>query len=245
MATAQFAEQRFDGDRFAEINPEQSAEFWAPPLAPTATPAAADILLREEAGLATGEEHYFQRPEQADFPEAQTSLALRRKLIAGIAIVAASGAGTLAYSFWASPGEKPSTQTAQTAPAVQSSPVAPVQAAPRSPESPPAAPVAVAWPDLPPSVTVEAPPQVVATSPPANTATRQTVPASQNREIVFLQRPGVNIRSTPAANGIVLGTAAKGARFKVTKREGDWVQVENSRLKGWINSQFLAPKQPR
>lgn len=244
MATAQFAEQRFEGDRFAEINLEQPAEFWAPPLAPTATPAAADIPLREEAGLATGEEHYFQ-PEQTDFPEAQTSLALRRKLIAGIAIVAALGAGTLAYFFWASPGDKLSAQTAQTAPAVQSSPVAQVQAASRSPKSPPAVPVAVAWPDLPPSVTVEAAPQVASTAPPANTATRQSVRASQTREIVFLQRPGVNIRSTPAANGIVLGTAAKGARFKVTKREGDWVQVENSRLKGWISSQFLAPQQPR
>jgi SH3-like domain-containing protein len=70
-------------------------------------------------------------------------------------------------------------------------------------------------------------------------------PATQNRDIVFLQRPGVNIRATPAANGLVLGTAPKGTRFKVAKRDGDWIQVERDRLKGWINSQFLGPNDPR
>ena len=27
--------------------------------------------------------------------------------------------------------------------------------------------------------------------------------------------------------------------------ERDWVQVENTRMKGWINSQFLAPNKPQ
>ena len=37
----------------------------------------------------------------------------------------------------------------------------------------------------------------------------------------------------------------QGTRFTATRREGDWIQVENGRLKGWINSQFLVPDKPR
>ena len=62
---------------------------------------------------------------------------------------------------------------------------------------------------------------------------------------VFLERPGVDIRSAPSANAPVLGAAPRGTQFTATGREGDWVQVENTRLKGWINSQFLAPDKPR
>jgi hypothetical protein len=33
-------------------------------------------------------------------------------------------------------------------------------------------------------------------------------------------------------------------RFKVTNREGDWVQVESAQFSGWIKSQFLAANKP-
>ena len=46
-------------------------------------------------------------------------------------------------------------------------------------------------------------------------------------------------------DGAVLGSAPKGTRFKVTKRNGDWAQVESDRLKGWIKSEFLGPNEPR
>jgi hypothetical protein len=95
----------------------------------------------------------------------------------------------------------------------------------------------LAWPDPPASVPTETSPQVA----PAALAGTAPRPPWENQDIVFLKRPGVNIRSTPSANGTVLGTAAKGTRFKVTKREGDWVQVASDRFKGWINSQFLGP----
>jgi hypothetical protein len=246
MATGQFteprlSEPRLNGDGFAESSLD-AAQFWAPPLAPAGTPAAGNIALRQDPveSLTIGELP-FQPPEQMDFTDTETSLRSGRKLIAGAVIVAALGAGALAYFFLAPAGE-PVTQTAEPAQIVQSSAAAPVQAVPRPSPEPPAA---VAWPDLPPSVTAEASPQVASAAPAANSAARQAVPASQNRDTVFLQRPGVNIRSTPSANGTVLGTAPKGARFKVTSREGDWVQVESSRFKGWINSQFVGPNQPQ
>jgi hypothetical protein len=174
-------------------------------------------------------------PPLAPFEDEDAFLApepSRRKLIAGTAIVAALGAAVLAYFFLVSPGAKPPAETAQTSPVassptgVGSSSEALVQPAPT-----------VA--DVPASLTPEASPQVV-----ANVVTPQTNSTAQNPELVFLQRPGVNIRSGPSGTAPAIGTAPKGTQFTATGREGDWVQVENTRLKGWINSQFLAPNKP-
>jgi hypothetical protein len=177
------------------------------------------------------DEHLFQPAERSDI----FRFGLQPKLIAGAAIVATLAVGVLAYVLWPAAGEKTKTETAEAAPAAQSEPDITGQAAPRIPEPSLSAPTAVARPDLPPSgVTASA----------GGTVARHA-PTTQNRDIVFLQRPGVNIRSTPATNGPVLGTAPKGTRFKVSNRDGDWVQVEGDRLKGWINSQFLGPNNPR
>jgi hypothetical protein len=127
---------------------------------------------------------------------------------------------------------------------VQSSPEVLVQTASRMPEHP-REPDAVAWPDIPPSITAETSPDAAPNAVTANVAPNQTVSGSQNQEIVFLQRSGVNIRSTPSTNGPILGTAPKGTRLKVINREGEWVQVESGRSSGWINSQFLAPDEPQ
>jgi hypothetical protein len=240
MATGNSTEAPLNQDRFAQSSLDDPPEFWVPPLAPPETTAAADILLRQGTSI------IIQAPDKSDLREIDTSLSLRRKVIAGTAIVAALGVAALAYLFLASAAEKTPTQSAESALAVQSSGVAPVQVAPRMiPEPSSATPNAVAWPDLPPSVTVEASPQLAPAARTGNTATHQTVPPWENPDIVFLQRPGVNIRSTPSATGAVVGTARKGMRFEVTNREADWVQVESGLLKGWINSQFLAPNEPR
>jgi hypothetical protein len=247
MARGDFTEAQLNRNRSVESSLEHPDQFSAPPIVPTESAGDADLLLQLEAFARMSRDgHSFHPTEQNDLIESQTSFGSRRKLIAGSAVVVALGAGALAYFLLPSGGETTPTQTAEFAPTAQPSPVAPVQAAPSVPEpspAPPSSPV-VAWPDVPSSVAFD-PTLQLAAAPPANTATRQTVPASQNRDTVILQRPGVNIRSTPSANGPVLGTAAKGTRFEVTNREGDWVQVESGRLKGWINSQFLAPNEPR
>src|SRR4029079_4758711 len=94
-------------------------------------------------------------------------------------------------------------------------------------------------PDSPPSIAAGASPQVA-----PGAVTPQTASGAQNGAPLFLQRPGVNIRSAPSGNAPVLGTAPRGTQFTATSREGDWVEVENPRWKGWINSQFLAPNKP-
>jgi hypothetical protein len=168
----------------------------------------------------SGDEDAFLAPEPS-----------RRKLIAGTAIVAALGVAVLAY-FLVSPGAKPPAETAQISPVASS----PIEAGSSSEAQVQPAPTVA---DVPASVTPEASPQVA-----ANVVTPQTNSTAQNPDLVFLQRPGVNIRSGPSGTAPVLGTAPKGTQFTATGREGDWVQVENTRMKGWINSQFLAPDKP-
>jgi hypothetical protein len=206
-----------NGDYLAEDSLRMPAELWAPPLAPF------------------GDEDAYLAPQPS-----------RRMLIAGIAIVAALGAATLSYFFFlASSGTKPPAETAQTpsvassATGVESSSETLVQPAPTVAEPSPGAGV-MPSPDVPASLAAEASPQVAASA-----WTPQTSSTAQNPELVFLQRPGVNIRSGPSGNAPVIGTAPRGTQFAATGQAGDWIQVENTRLKGWINSQFLAPDKPQ
>jgi cytoskeletal protein RodZ len=205
------------GESFlAEDSLSMPAELWAPPLAPL------------------GDEDAFVAPGPS-----------RRTLIAGIAIVAALGVAVLTYFFLASPGAKPPAETAQTSPVVSSptgvGPSSETQVQPAPTVAEPSPSGVVPSPDVPASLAAEAPPQVAASA-----VTPQTNSTAQNPDdLVFLQRPGVNIRSGPSGTAPVLGTAPKGTQFTATAREGDWVQVENTRLKGWINSQFLAPDKPQ
>jgi hypothetical protein len=247
MRTADHSGTTLSAYSSAESSVDHLANSWVPPIAPTGPSPANDGFLGEQAfGGTLRDEHFFKPAQQSDLHQILTSFGSRRKLIVGSAVVATLGVAALAYVFWFSAGEKTRTQTAETTATVQSSPVAPVRADPRTPAPYPASFSVPAWPDPPASAPVEASPQV---APAARTGggslTRQIVPARQNQDIAFVQRPGVNIRSTPSANGSVLGIVPKGKRFKVTKREGDWVQVESDYLKGWIKSQFLGSNEPR
>ena len=238
--------KRSNGDSFAEGRLNPPAETWAPPLAPNGTTAAEIVLLREDTFRPEiGGEDPFQLPAPSSPYETFGS---RRKLIAGTAIIAALGVAVLAYFFLASPGANVPAETAESSPiAVQapsgtpepSSPTraeasseTPVQPAPSVLEPSRAASGVVPSPDVAASRTAEGTPQVAPSA--------ETPP-----DLVFLQRPGVNIRSAPAGNAPVLGTAPRGTQFTATSREGDWVRVENTRMKGWINSQFLAPNKPQ
>ena len=165
----------------------------------------------------------------------------RGNLIAGTAIVAALGVAVFASFFLASLGAKPPAETAQTVPVASTEAEAQVQPAPTVAEPSPAASSVVPSPEVPASLTAEASSQVAPWA-----GTPQTASTAQSpHDLVFLQRPGVNIRSGPSGTAPALGTAPQGTQFTATGREGDWVQVENARLKGWINSQFLAPDKPQ
>jgi hypothetical protein len=247
MRTADHSGTTLSAYSSAESSVDHLANSWVPPIAPTEPSPANDSFLGEQAfGGPLRDEHLFHPAQQSDLRQILTNFASQRKLIVGIAVVAALGVAALAYLLSPSAEKKTTTQTEETTATVQSSPVAPIRAAPRIPAQIPAPASALAWPDPPASAPVEASPKV---APAARTGggslMRQTVPARQNQDIAFVQRPGVNIRSTPSSNGIVLGIVPKGKRFKVTKREGDWVQVESDYLKGWVKSPFLGSNEPR
>jgi hypothetical protein len=239
MATVDITDVRPNGNSFAEGRLNPTDEVWAPPLAPNGTTAAGHVLLREETFRPViGGEDSFQPLEPSNLYETFGS---RRKLIAGAAIIAALGVAGLTYFFLASPGAKAPADTSPSASsptAVESSSKTQVQPAPTVAEPSPGASGVVPSPDVAASLTAAASPQVGAVTP-------QTTSTAQNPDLVFLQRPGVNIRSAASANAPVLGTAPRGTQFTATGREGDWVQVENTRWKGWINSQFVAPDKPQ
>ena len=235
MPRAELNDIRLEGNGSAESRVDQLANSWAEPFSDNGV---------EQAYATAGDGHFFQPVPQGRLNKILTTFGSQRKLLVSTAVMAALAAGALTYVLWPAAGEKKHTEAAAVSAAVQSTPAAPVQATPQNPEPSFAERTAIAWPDPFPSVPVEASPQIAAAAPAGNTVTR-TMPASQNQEITFVQRPGVHIRSAPSTTGTVVGTPPKGTRFKVTKRDRDWVQVESDRFKGWINSQFVGPNAPR
>jgi uncharacterized protein YgiM (DUF1202 family) len=85
------------------------------------------------------------------------------------------------------------------------------------------------------------PPALAPTAPQQNNALR---PNPEHRQIVTLERSGVNIRSAPSANSRVVGSAPKGTRFEVKQRKGRWVEIESNEVRGWVSPRFLGPDQP-
>ena len=257
MATVDITDVRPNENSFADRTLNPPVELWAPPLAPNETTAAGHVLLRVDTiRPVIGGEDPFQPSEPSNPSE---TFGARGPLIAGTAIIATLGLAGLIYFFFASPGAKVPAESAPIA--VQSSTETPVEAAANVPE--PSSPTSVESssetpaqlaptgpepsrgasvfpsPDNPPSIAAGASRQVA-----PGAVTPQTGSGAQNRDPLFLQRPGVNIRSAPSGNAPVLGTAPRGTQFTASSRDGDWVQVENAQLKGWINSQFLGPNKP-
>ena len=245
---------RLKGYNSAEIAIGQLVDLWDPPMVSSEAPSADEGFQYEKAFDATaGNEHFYQPSDESDMHQILRGSGSQGKLITGITVLATLALGALAYVYWPAAVEKTDIENAEVTSAVQSAPgsaaqspaVAPVEAAPRRSEPTFVAPAVLAWPDLPPTGTVAAFPQIAAAAPPASAEVSQAAPALQNRDIVFVQRPGVNIRSAPSTNGTVVGSAPKGKRFKVAKRDGDWVQVMSDPVKGWIKSEFLAPTKPK
>jgi hypothetical protein len=246
MATIDITDVRPNRNRFIEDRPNPPAELWAPPLAPDGTMASGHVLLGEDTIYAAlGDEDPFQLPEPNNVSQTFGS---RRNLIAGTSIIAVSAVAGLTYFFLflASPGSKTPGETAlQSASATSAQAALDVPAPPSPTRAQSSSETSAAVPEPSRGASSASPSPDVPVSLTAN-ASAQVAPSAMtpSRESVFLQRPGVNIRSAPSGNAPVLGTAPRGTSFTATSREGDWVQVENPNWKGWINSQFLAPNKP-
>jgi hypothetical protein len=240
-------------------NVSDPGKFLAPPLAPTIVSIPGDALPeyngREESfGPSPAHGNAFAIVEQSYSPDRKAGS--RGKLVTGTAIVATLGLGTLAYFFLPPVSEKTASQPQAGGPtqASQSPPEAPMRQTQPDvwPSGRSAASPTIAWPDPSPTVSpgrtdsrVESAPQVPTAAEGKSAAIRPPLAAPQNRNVLFLQRPGVNVRSSPSPTGRVVGSARKGTRLEVTNREGEWVQVESGSLKGWINSRFVGLEEPR
>jgi uncharacterized protein YraI len=273
METEVSLRKRLDG--LAESSRYDSAKLWASPVAQmeTSPPANTKVSFRVRT-LYTDENNPPQLSQHTDLSRSQRSFGSDLKLITGIAVVLTLGLSAFAYFFLASPSEKTTTQTAKLAQSVPYPPATPAEAAPSAApavatpsaapaaaapsaalaeDAPSAAPATATASAAPPAATLSAAPSAVTASAApaavAASAAPEPVQAShkvaQSGDVLYLQRPGVNIRSTPSPTGSAVGTAPKGTRFKVTNQQGDWIQVESGRLKGWINAGFLAPSAPR
>src|SRR5215204_542606 len=244
----------------------------SPPLAPTEMPVNDDALVMHTArannlgsNSSTGDQ--FVASERGELSQQAASARPGGKLIVGAAIAVALVLATLAYLFLPLTRENTAdgTRSDESAPAPQSAPTAPAREtqsanqppAPITSERSSATPSGTSSPAVPPTLPdsspprpaplpADTPPQLAPTVPEGDTAQRRpAVAAAQNRDVLFLQRAGVNIRSAPSLTSSVVGTAPKGTRFEVTNRDGRWVQVESGQVKGWINASFLAPDAPR
>jgi hypothetical protein len=235
------------GESLSRSRLDHPMEFWGPPLAPAHSRGSDDIPREEEdAGAENRDARPLQPVKKNYFAAIATSLQQPHQLLITSAVILAGlGIAALA-SIWSSAGEKVAAQSSQSGPAVASAQSAPEGSGQRASglsvtSADPS--VAVAWSGRPAAITAETP-DVGSTAANRNAALRETDSATQKEDIVFLQRPGVHIRSAPSTTGRVLATAPKGTRFKVTNREGDWVQVESDRFSGWIRSRFLAANEP-
>jgi Bacterial SH3 domain len=211
---------------------------------------------RREHTIYTDEADLLNR-EQNAVSGTRTSFGPRRKLVLGTGIAAALGVCACAYFLLTSSNDKTEAQSAEVSAAVQAVPASVVQIGESGTSAETASSsVTQARPTEPADASqkkeavyisqkkapVEASQKVGSAA--LTTSTEPLAPA-RTEDILFLQRPNVNIRSTPSISSSVVGTAAKGTRFKVMSRDSDWVQVQNGRLKGWINAQLLAPIEPR
>jgi hypothetical protein len=133
-------------------------------------------------------------------------------------------------------------QTAAPAPAATQPAVAPPPAAPGpAPAAQPAAPAPAQRVDAASNSVPDAPPAPPATTRPSMSDQPASLPKDA---FVFVQRPGVNIRSAPGRSGRVVGTAAKGSRLKVLARSGNWVEIETGSGSGWISGKLLGAQSP-
>jgi len=104
---------------------------------------------------------------------------------------------------------------------------------------PPVAPVMprVSSPIVPP-VAPTVPPQASTPAPRATTA-------QPRREVVYVLKPSVNVRSEPSATSQVLSISkTAGRRLSVFQRQGEWVQVGEEGPIGWVHQSLIGPTPP-
>jgi len=201
-----------------------------PPFSPIGSPAYGSGGI----GLGSGEYDPLGPPEQNELLESRTRFRLRRRFVAGTAM----GLGLCACAYFLVPSSnKTVSQTATLSADVQTVPASAVQTTPSSSEFFAAVDRSEASAEP-----LDASQKVAAAAFPTGSL---RTGLARSEDILLVQPPRVNIRSSPSPNGSVLAIALKGTRLKVTSRQADWVQVQNGPMRGWVKAQYLAPAERR
>jgi Protein of unknown function (DUF4236)/Bacterial SH3 domain len=94
-----------------------------------------------------------------------------------------------------------------------------------------------------PSVATALPPEASGVRPLASTPVKASA-AAASREVVYVLKPNVNIRSEPSTVSQVLGSAKAGRKLTVFQRQSEWVQVGDGAPIGWVHQSLLGPMPP-
>jgi hypothetical protein len=209
-----------------ELTQSRRNQF-APPFSPIGAPAYGN------GGIGLGGEYDPLGREQNDLLS-RTSFRSRRRFVAATAM----GLGVCACAYFLVPSSnKTVSQTATLSADVQTVPASAVQTTPSSSEFFAAVDRSEASAEP-----LDASQKVAAAAFPTGSL---RTGLARSEDILLVQPPRVNIRSSPSPNGSVLAIALKGTRLKVTSRQADWVQVQNGPMRGWVKAQYLAPAERR
>jgi hypothetical protein len=63
-------------------------------------------------------------------------------------------------------------------------------------------------------------------------------------EVLFVQKSRVNIRSQPRSRAKIVGSAPKGRRVEVIRRDRSWIQIRTDGGDGWVNRRMVGPQAP-
>jgi hypothetical protein len=109
-----------------------------------------------------------------------------------------------------------------------------------SPVAPSMPPVATGVPPVAPAV----PPVAPAVPPKASTPTQRVTVAQPRREVVYVLKPNVNVRTEPSTTSPVLSVAQAGRKLNVFQRQGEWAQVGEDGPMGWVHQSLLGGAPP-
>jgi hypothetical protein len=63
-------------------------------------------------------------------------------------------------------------------------------------------------------------------------------------EVLFVQKSRANIRLQPRSGAKIVGSAPKGLRVEVIRRDGSWIQIRTDVGEGWMSRRLLGPQIP-
>ncbi|QGQ47378.1 SH3 domain-containing protein [Metabacillus sediminilitoris] len=72
-----------------------------------------------------------------------------------------------------------------------------------------------------------------------NTSNQNSNTASSMNKKASVNATSLNVRKTPSASGVRVGSLKKNATVTVVKEQSNWMQIKTNSLQGWVHSDYL------